>query len=234
VLTISEAAKRDIVEELAIPEDSICVTPLAPRVGTKRMGPSPDRDRLLDRWGLSRTPFVLYAGTLEPRKNLPTLIRAFALAAHEMSNDRVLLVLAGAAWGDHAGELAELAKRHDVADRVVMTGYVANSTLNALMSACKVFTYISHYEGFGLPPLEAMTCGAPVVVSNASSLPEVVGDAAIQVSPRDHDSLAHSIFHLLSDSRERDIRREASLARSAQFSWTRTASLTLDCYLAVA
>ena len=98
VLTISEAAKRDIVDELAIPEDKIRVTPLAPRVGTKRMGPSADRDRLLDQWGLSRTPFVLYAGTLEPRKNLPTLIRAFALAAHEIPHERVLLVLAGGAW----------------------------------------------------------------------------------------------------------------------------------------
>jgi glycosyltransferase involved in cell wall biosynthesis len=234
VLTISEAAKRDIMDELSIPEDRIRVTPLAPRVGTKRMDPGPDRDRLLDQWGLSRMPFVLYAGTLEPRKNLPTLIRAFALAAHEMRHDPVSLVLAGAAWGDHARELAEVAKRHDVADRVVMTGYVGNNTLNALMSACEVFAYISYYEGFGLPPLEAMTCGAPVVVSNASSLPEVVGDAGIQVSPRDHDSLAHSICHLLSDSRERDSRRQASLVRSAQFSWRTTASLTLDCYLAAA
>ena len=115
-----------------------------------------------------------------------------------------------------------------------MTGYVANNSLNALMSACEVFTYVSYYEGFGLPPLEAMTCGAAVVVSNASSLPEVVGDAGVQVSPRDHDSLAHNILQLLSDRRERDRRREASLVRSAEFNWTRTASLTLDCYLAAA
>jgi glycosyltransferase involved in cell wall biosynthesis len=115
-----------------------------------------------------------------------------------------------------------------------MTGYVDKETLNALMSACEVFTYVSHYEGFGLPPLEAMACGAPVIVSNTSSLPEVVGDAGIQVSPVDHDSLAHSIVHLLSDPEERDRRRQASLERSAEFSWARTASLTLEGYLAAA
>jgi glycosyltransferase involved in cell wall biosynthesis len=230
VLTISQASKRDIVEHLGIPEERIDVTPLAPRTGTRRIIDGKERVALLAPWGLANAPFVLYAGTLEPRKNLGTLIQAFARAVHELADPAVLLVLAGGVWGDHDEEVLAVAEHNGVADRVIRTGYVPDETLNALMSACRVFAYVSVYEGFGLPPLEAMACGAPVIVSNVSSLPEVVGRAGLQVPPTDGDRVATALHRLLANDDERLHRRRASLARAAEFSWARTAELTLRSY----
>ncbi len=230
VLTISEAARHDIVEHLGIPPGRIDVTPLAPRAGTRHMDDGVARDRLLAPWGLAGRPFVLYAGAVEPRKNLSTLVKAFALAARDLGDERLALVLAGGAWGDHGRVLAAAAEHDRIADRLVMTGYVPDDVMNALMSACRAFAYVSRYEGFGLPPLEAMACGAPVVTSNVSSLPEVVGDAALQVPPFDVSALAGALRRLLGDERERERRRAASRERAARFSWHRTAALTLRCY----
>jgi glycosyltransferase involved in cell wall biosynthesis len=230
VVTISEAAKRDIVEHLGIDDGRIDVTPLAPRVGTRPIADPDERTRLLARWDLGRAPFVLYAGALEPRKNLLVLVEAFARAAARVQHERPRLVLAGGAWGDHGQEIAAAARRHGVDDRLTMTGYVSDGELNALMSACDVFAYVSVYEGFGLPPLEAMACGAPVVASNASSLPEAVGDAALKVAPSDISGLADALTRVMTDPEARASLREASLRRASQFSWERTASLTLASY----
>ena len=102
------------------------------------------------------------------------------------------------------------------------------------MSACDTFAYVSQYEGFGLPPLEAMTCGAPVVVSNTSSLPEVVGDAGIMVAPKDDEAIAAALYRMLTDRTENAHQRSLSLARSGEFTWKRTAELTLRAYEAAA
>jgi glycosyltransferase involved in cell wall biosynthesis len=149
-------------------------------------------------------------------------------------DERLRLVLAGGAWGDHAGELAAVAEQEGVGSRLVMTGFVPDSALNALMSACKVFAYVSLYEGFGLPPLEAMACGAPVVASNVSSLHEAVGEAAVTVAPSDVAGLDAALTRLLTDPQAQAARRVASLERAAQFSWHRTAGLTLKSYEAAA
>lgn len=230
VLTISQASKRDIVEHLGIPEERIDVTPLAPKTGTRRIIDGEERAALLAPWGLTNTRFVLYVGTLEPRKNLGTLIEAFARAVHQLADQAVLLVLAGGVWGDHDRELLAMAEHNGVANRVIRTGYVPDNTLNALMSACHVFAYLSVYEGFGLPPLEAMACGAPVIVSNVSSLPEVVGEAGLQVPPTDAEKVAAALHRVLANDAERTHRGRASLARAAEFSWSRTAELTLRSY----
>jgi glycosyltransferase involved in cell wall biosynthesis len=234
VLTISEAAKRDIVEHLGIDGERIDVTPLAPRIGTRRIDDRSELARLLAPWDLEHKPFVLYAGALEPRKNLPTLIEAFAIAADHVGDETLRLVLAGGAWGHHGKELAVAAKREGIDDRLVMTGYVSDLALNALMSACRAFAYVSVYEGFGLPPLEAMACGAPVVASNVSSLPEAVGDAALTVAPSDVAGIAAALTRLLTEEDEWALRRAASLKRAGQFSWHRTAALTLKTYEAAA
>ena len=115
-------------------------------------------------------------------------------------------------------------------DRLVTTGYVSNEVLNVLMSSCAAFAYVSEYEGFGLPPLEAMTCGAPVVTSNTTSLPEVVGGAGLTVDPADVEAIAGALHCLLTDRAENARRRALSLARAAEFSWERTARLTLRSY----
>lgn len=230
VLTISEAAKADIAEHLSIPLGRIDVTPLAPRAGTRRITESEALRAALAPLGLMDTPFTLYAGTLEARKNLPGLLRAWAQAASEPSLNSHKLVLAGGARQGHDDELRTLAQTLGIAERVIFAGYVSGDAMNALMSACRVFAYVSFAEGFGLPPLEAMVCGAPVVSSNTSSLPEVVGEAALSVSPSDEGAIAAALHTLLTDDAENMRRRTLSLRRAALFTWTRTAALTVACY----
>jgi glycosyltransferase involved in cell wall biosynthesis len=234
VLTISEFSKRDIVEHLGIPEDRIDVTPLAARASAARISDTNILARVRVKFGLDGRSFVLYAGTLEPRKNLKRLISAYAQAVQDARLPDHRLVLAGGHWGTHDIELREHAEACGIGQQVIQTGYVSNEEMNALMSACEAFAYVSEYEGFGLPPLEAMVCGAPVVASNTTSLPEVVGDAGIQVDPLDVEAIAEALHLLMTDQGENERRRQLSLARAAEFSWERTARLTMDCYEAAA
>lgn len=233
VLTISSWSKRDIVEHLGVPEDRVDVTPLAPRATVARIEDEPALHDALAPLGLFRRPFTLYAGSLEPRKNLLRLVTAFHRVVGETKLPHVL-VLAGAALGDHGDDVRRHAERLQIGERVRQTGYVSNRTMNALMSACDLFVYVSEYEGFGLPPLEAMTCGAPVVSSNTTSLPEVVGEAAIQVAPGDVDAIAGAIALMLTDSDENRRRRALSAQRARMFTWAQTAHLTVRAYEAAA
>lgn len=235
VLAISEATKRDVVAHLGIAEDRIDVTPLAPRAATRFVPDGPERDALLASAlpGLALgTPFVLYAGTLEPRKNLERLLHAFAdLVRQEPALLKdYRLALAGGAWPGQEERLRQLSIDLHIAPQVVLTGYVSSEQMNALMSACAAFAYVSLYEGFGMPPLEAMVCGAPVIASNVSSLPEVVGDAGISVDPEDTGAIAGALHRLLSDAAENRRRRALSLQRAEAFSWERTAEQTLKAY----
>jgi len=177
---------------------------------------------------------VLYSGTLEPRKNVERLVRAFAQVARQEPSLPHMLVLAGGNWNRHDLELRLVAYEEGVGKRVLTTGYVTNEQMNALMSACDAFAYVSEYEGFGLPPLEAMVCGAPVITSNTSSLPEVVGPAGMQVPPLDVAEIAAALHLLLTDRTENERRRGLSVERARQFSWERTAALTMHSYEAAA
>lgn len=230
VITNSEFSKQDIVAHLGIPADRIDVTPLAPRASARRVCDPATIADVLVRFGLLQTPYVLYAGTLEPRKNLPRLIKAFADAVREARLPEHRLVLAGGTWEGHDRMLAALAREEGLGDRVLMPGYVSDDDMNVLMSACDAFAYVSEYEGFGMPPLEAMTCGAPCVVSNVTSLPEVVGEAGLQAPPEDVEAIAAALARLLTDSGENERQRALSRARAARFSWAHTAQLTLQSY----
>ena len=230
ILAISEFAKQECMEAFAIPEEKITVTPLAARASTVLMEDGSKRREILSEWEIDQRPFVLYAGTLEPRKNLHKLIKAFA---DIILQDKTLphqLVLAGSNWERLDIELRIYAIECGIPGRVVTTGYISNDQLNALMSGCDVFAYISNYEGFGMPPLEAMVCGAPVVTSNVSSIPEVVGDAGIQVSPLKRDEIAEALHLLMTNRGENARRRTLSLNRAKEFTWERTARLTMQAY----
>jgi alpha-1,3-rhamnosyl/mannosyltransferase len=175
--------------------------------------------------GLRPDTYLLFMGTIEPRKNLLRLLEAMELAAPEIGP----LVLAGGRGWNDAGILSAL-ERLEAAGRARSLGYVPDRLRPALLTGARAFVYPSLYEGFGLPPLEAMACGAPIVASHVSSLPEVVGDAALLVDPEDVQALAGAIERIWRDHALRADLRARGLARAREFSWHRTARLTLDVY----
>jgi glycosyltransferase involved in cell wall biosynthesis len=222
VLCVSATTARDLTTHLGVDAGRIDVTPL----GTD-LRPTSEQAvaELRRRLGLDG-PYLLGLGTLEPRKDLPTLVRAFAAVAGELPHTLVLAGLAG--WG--AGAVAEAVAASGVSDRILLAGYVPEADKAALFTGADLFAYPSHYEGFGLPVLEAMACGAPVVTTTGGSLPEVAGDAALLVEPGDADALAVAIGKLVGDSGERVALVQRGMVRAAGFTWNRCAALTAAAY----
>ena len=222
VLCVSATTARDLVEHLGVATQRVDVTPL----GTDLV-PASDEEvaRLRARIGLDG-PYLLGLGTLEPRKDLPTLVRAFATLAPELPHTLVLAGLAG--WG--AGELREAVAASGVAERVRLTGYVPEENKAALLSGADLLVYPSRYEGFGLPVLEAMACGTPVVTTTGGSLPEVAGDAALLVPPGDPEQLAAAVVKLLGDQAARADQARRGRHRATAFTWERCADLTAAAY----
>ncbi len=227
ILAVSEHTKREVVGLLGVPAERVVVTPNAAR---QHFRPAPPAAiaQFRARHGLPER-FVLYVGTLEPRKNLTTLLDAFALVSRSLP-DVPLLIGGGKGWMYEPifARLEQLQLR----ERVKVIGYIPEEELPLWYAAATVFVFPSIYEGFGMPPLEAMACGTPVVTSNTSSLPEVVGDAGIMVSPRDTAALADAIRRLLTDADLHASLRRRGLERANRFSWADTAAATLAAYQA--
>jgi alpha-1,3-rhamnosyl/mannosyltransferase len=177
--------------------------------------------------GLRAGEYLLFLGTIEPRKNLRRVLQALELAGRDVGP---LVVAGGGGWNNEptVKELARLER----AGRVKRLGYVSGDCRPLLVAGARALVYPSLYEGFGLPPLEAMACGTPVLTSNVSSLPEVVGDAAVLVDPCDVGALAAAIRRLWHDDGLRADLRARGLARARRFRWDVTARLTLDVYAA--
>jgi len=224
VIAVSESTATDVQRWLGVPAGRIEVIPLAP---TDAIQPIVGEDvaAFQQRNEITR-PYVLCVGTLEPRKNLGRLLRAFADIAGEVPHQLVLVGPEGWLNEEMHATLAEL----QLGDRVRLTGFVDDADLGAWYSGADLFAFPSLYEGFGLPPLEAMRCGAPVVTSHVSSLPEVVGDAALTVDPEDVAALAAAMRRVLTDRALADDLRGRGIERAAQFSWKRTARETLAVY----
>ncbi len=224
IITNSEFSKWDIVRYLAIPESRIRVTPLG--VGPEfRQVEDPARGEVLRRYGLDR-PYFLYVGNIEPRKNLPRLIEAFA----SIPGKDHALVIVGDPWY-RGSEPRKIASSLGLGDRVRFLGYVPRPDLPGLLGGATAFVYPSLLEGFGLPILEAMACGRPVITSATSGLAEVAGDAAILVDPLSIPAIAAAMTAMVEDaSLAADLSRR-SLRRAAQFSWRQTAESTRDVYL---
>lgn len=179
--------------------------------------------RVRNRCGIpAASRYILSLATLEPRKNMKLLVEAFVqLVAEDRAGEDTVLVLTGGEGWSFEGLLETIAGSGAVAERIIRTGFVADEDLAALYSGAEVFVYPSLYEGFGLPPLEAMQCGTAVIVSNTSSLPEVTGDAALYIDPLDRDGLAAGLCRVLEEAGLREELCRKSLLRAARFSWER-------------
>jgi glycosyltransferase involved in cell wall biosynthesis len=228
IIAVSESTRQDVIELLDVAPERVTVIHLG--VDARFRPPNRDGiDAFRAREGIVR-PFVLAVGNLEPRKNLPALLRAFARLAPDVPHDLVLVGAEGWLTDEIHGSIAGL----QLDKRVRMTGFVNDDDLPHWYGAADLFVYPSLSEGFGLPLVEAMACGAPVVISNVSSLPEVAGDAAVMVDPHDDESIAEGMRRALTDAALASDLRDRGRRRAAGFTWEETARRTVAVYREVA
>jgi glycosyltransferase involved in cell wall biosynthesis len=225
IITVSAQSKSDIVKYLRVSPEAVIVIPEAASTNYRPLSATACQP-VLARYGID-FPYVLYVGSIEARKNLPRLLQAFAYLQGRLEHWK-LVVVGARRW--KSSPVYETVRRLGLEQRVHFTGYVEEADLPALYSAASLFVFPSLYEGFGLPVLEAMACGTPVVTSNTSSLPEVAGDAALLVDPYDVAAIAKAVRRLLEDTALAADLRTRGLARAAQFNWERTARETIAVY----
>ena len=227
VLTNSEYSRQDIVRRYCVPPEKVVVAPCAP---DPAFHPLRDENRVAEvraRYGTGEH-FILYVGRIERRKNLKTLIGAY-VRLRQADATRAKLVLVGPNEY-YYDDIFAAARDSGYAADLVFTGHIPQEDLVAIFNAASVFVYPSLFEGQGVPPLEAMACGTPVVASNAASIPEVVGDAALTVDPLDAEAFAAAISTVLTDGELRTRLTAKGLQRAARFSWEDTARIIVRVY----
>ncbi len=227
VIAISESTKRDLIAAYGIPAGRVRVIYCG---RSQHFSPAADIGEL-ERWRAAQgapAKFILHVGTLEPRKNTAQIIRAFARAKRAAKLPQQLVLIGARGWKYDGVDRAIEAE--GIARDVIFAGYVPPEQLPNWYRAADAFIYPSLYEGFGLPPLEAMACGTPVITSNVSSLPEVVGDAALQVNPHDTEMLADALTRVVTDRALAADLRARGLAQAEKFSWQRAGQATAQLY----
>ncbi len=235
VIAVSEATKRDVEAATGLPADRIVRVYNAPDPAFYNGGTpisSEERRRIMERYQIDY-PYLLYAGNIRRHKNVPRLVEAFAvareqLAAHSDYHDLRLVIIGDTISQYPAVRQAVIKSR--VEHMVRFLGFVPFETLRCFFESAAAFVFPSRYEGFGLPPLEAMACGTPVVTSNVSSLPEVVGDAAVLVNPENVFDIARGIREALTDEARRAELIRRGHEQAARFNWSRTAKQVLEIY----
>jgi glycosyltransferase involved in cell wall biosynthesis len=229
VATVSEYSRKDLLEIYKLPPEKVVVTYNGIESHfTPRPEASNEDELIRGRYGIARE-YLLAVGSLQPRKNLVRLIKAYAKLRGENKDFRHQLVIVGRKlWLAH--EIFDEVKRQRWAEDVILTGYVPDEDLPALYRAAVAFVYPSLFEGFGLPPLEAMACGTPVVTSDTSSLPEVTEGAALLIDPHDESALAHALTEIVNNEQLRVELRERGIAQAGKFTWRDAAEKTLRLY----
>jgi len=227
VMTLSESSRRDLIECYGVSPDAVVVIPLAPGPGFRPVLDDSRTEQVRHRYGTGRR-FILAVGNLQPRKNLGRLVEAYALLRAERDSLPKLVIAGKAQW--RASELFRTVERSGLQEQVRFTGYVPDEDLVPLYSGAEALVYPSIYEGFGLPILEAMACGTPVITSRASSMPEVAGDAALLVDPYSTQEIAKAISLVLTNEELKLELTEKGLKRASQFTWRATAQKTLAVY----
>ena len=232
ILTVSEYSKRDILKFFSFyPEEKIFVTPLAANKNFKPLDKNMCRSYVKETFGVT-TPYILYIGGFSSRKNVLGLVKSFSSIYKDLNKPYKLLI--GGSLKDEGQKLFNFVADNNLQDLVIFCGYIDDDTLPILYSGCDAFVYPSLYEGFGLPPLEAMSCKAPVITSNLTSIPEVTGDSALLINPYEEDDLKNALVKLLNDENLKATLSEKGYSRSLDFTWNNTAKNTLCSYNAIA
>lgn len=231
IIAVSHATKQDVIRLLGVPEHRVTVIYEAPSSFFRPLDDSTLGARVREEFGIDGE-FMLFVSTIEPRKNVPTLLRAFRKLLDGYRAD-IKLVLAGRP-GWLCEDVYQLVRELRLESDALFVGRVSDEQLLWLYNAARLLVWPSLYEGFGLPPLEAMACGTPVIVSNTSSLPEVVADAGLLVNPHDAEELTVAMWRLLTDDRLRQSLVEKGFRRAGSFSWDRAAKETLALYHSLA
>jgi glycosyltransferase involved in cell wall biosynthesis len=226
IVTPTETVKREICKQFRIKPESVTSINEAPRSCFRPMTLD-ESAKIRKRLGVE-DDFLLFVGTLEPRKNLVTHLKAFAHILQQTSLRPQLVLAGGEGW--LMDETDSFIRSAGISERLRMTGYLHDEDLRALYSSCQAFIYPSLYEGFGLPPLEAMACAAPVIGSRIGALQETLGDAAILIDPLDVESLVRAIADLLENDKRRQELSSTGKRQAAKFTWEETARLTYEVY----
>jgi glycosyltransferase involved in cell wall biosynthesis len=227
IIAVSQSTKRDIVRLLGVPESKVSVVYEAANPLFRPVDRTLSSQWVNRRYGVDGN-YVLFMSTIEPKKNLETLLRAFRHLLDTYHVDAKLLIAGAKGW--LVENVFEVVDELSLGNDVSFLGRVTTEELLHLYNAATVLVHPALYEGFGLTPLEAMACGTPVISSNASSLPEVVGDAGLMVEPEDMEHMAVSMWRVLKTPELREELREKGLNRAANFSWRKTAQQTLEIY----
>ena len=231
ILTVSEYSKKDILKFFSFyPEDKIYVTPLAANSKFKPIDKIESQLYVKNKYNIN-TPYILYIGGFSSRKNALGLINAFSKCYSSLNEPHTLLL--GGSLKDEGEKLFKFVNKNNLSDKVVFCGYIEEDILPVLYSGCEAFVYPSLYEGFGLPPLEAMSCKAPVITSNITSIPEVACNSCLLVNPYDEIQLSNALILLLNNPSIKEDFRKKGYENSLNFTWKKTAEKTLDAYKSI-
>ncbi|MBI2414140.1 MAG: glycosyltransferase family 4 protein [Deltaproteobacteria bacterium] len=231
IIVPSKTVKSELTGLLNVSPEILHVIPEAPR-GMFRPVDKAACESVGRKYGLS-DKFILTVGSIEPRKNIPSLIRAYSEMRKKGLTSRKLVICGSKGWMNEYERVMSLIGTLGIGDDIIFTGYVPDEDLPAVYTLADLFVYPSLYEGFGLPPLEAMACGCPVIASNCSAIPEIVREAGVLVDPLDIDGISEAMQRVLGDDALKGRLRAAGFARAREFSWERTAKETLKTYRAV-
>ncbi|VAX18154.1 hypothetical protein MNBD_NITROSPINAE03-700 [hydrothermal vent metagenome] len=230
IIAPSISTKNDLIKYLNTPEEKIHVVYNAVSPKYSPAAPGHDYGEIKRKFGI-RNKYILFAGNLEPRKNLIRLMEAFNMALPKLSGEYQLVICGKRGWLYQ--DILRTYEKFNLNNEIILTNYVTEQDLINLYQSADIFAFPTLYEGFGFPPLEAMGCGVPVITSNVSSLPEIVGDAAVLVNPLDTGEISEALVTMASSEALREELKEKGLKRSALFSWKDTARKTLDIYASV-
>lgn len=226
VITESESTKNDIIRHLNIDPQKIFVTHFAADESFRPIKENEVKKKL-SKFNIQK-PYIMFLGTLEPRKNIPTLIRAFTALKKKKNIPHKLVLVGQKGW--FFQEIEKALEESLYRDEIIFPGYIPDEDIPALYNGAEIFVYPSFYEGFGLPVLEAMQCGTPVITSNISSMPEIGGDACYYIEPKSLDDLTRGLEKIIENTDLRKKMSQKGIERAKQFSWEKCAKETLRIY----